>query len=607
MASNQPLPKLEALGAAAWLPISLRLVLPAVLTIILFTTAIFFIILPAFRDNIMDRKRGMSRELTQTAWNTLEFYHAQVEKGLLTRERAQAMAVAQLRAQRFGAEGKDYFWINDLKPNMIMHPYRADLEGKDISHFADPTGKRLFVEVVDTVKQNGQGYVDYMWQWKDDPKHIVPKVSFVRLFKPWGWVVGTGIYVQDVKAEIAAMTGRLTTVSLSILAVIALLVFFMAQEGLRAERRRRQTEYGLRHSQGMLSLVMDNIPQFIFWKDKEGIYLGCNREFAAHAGLEDSSKIVGLSDKQVPWGRADAVEQRAKERKVMADGQAELHSEERHAQPQGGFRWVDVSRIPLRGQGGEVRGILCTQEDITQRKEMEQLVRIQDKMASLGRIAAGMAHEIRNPLSGVNMYLSALEGLEPGGDRHREILAKLKIASGKIEAVIKRVLDFAKPGIPRPTWVQVNRVISGVVELSGVTLRKSGVTLDTRLDKHLPLCYVDAQLLEQVLLNLVTNAVQALADWPNKRRIRISSALDHERIIIRVADSGPGVPDDIAGRIFDPFFTERKDGSGIGLSLCHRIISDHGGSLTVENSQWDGALFTIIIPAIVHYGYDSHG
>ena len=607
MASNQPMPKPGALTGAAWLPISMRLFLPAVLTIILFTTAIFFIILPAFKDNIMERKREMSRELTRTAWDTLAFYQARVEKGLLIKSRAQALAVAQLRAQRFGTEGKDYFWINDLKPKMIMHPYRGDLEGKDVSGFADPKGKKLFLEVVDTVRKSGSGYVDYMWQWMDDPEHIVPKVSFVRLFEPWGWVVGTGIYLEDAKAEIAAMTGRLTTVSVSILAVIALLVFFMAQEGLRAESRRRQTEYGLRHSQGMLSLVMDNIPQFIFWKDREGVYLGCNREFAAHAGLEDSSRIVGLSDRKVPWGQENAEEQRDKELKVMSSGQAELHSEERHVHPRGGFRWVDVSRIPLRGPGGEVRGILCTQEDITQRKEMEQLVRIQDKMTSLGRIAAGMAHEIRNPLSGVNMYLSALEGLEPGDGRHRKILAKLKAASGKIESVIKRVLDFAKPGTPRLAWVQVNRVMAGVVELSAVTLKKSGVALDTRLAKDLPLCFVDAQLLEQVLLNLVTNAAQALADWPGKRRIRLSSALDRERIIIRVADSGPGVPEEIAGRIFDPFFTERRDGSGIGLSLCHRIISDHGGSLTVETSQWGGALFTIIIPAIVHYGYDSHG
>ncbi|MCB2228938.1 MAG: cache domain-containing protein [Desulfarculaceae bacterium] len=607
MSASPPTPLPGDKTGSAWFSISLRLVIPAVLTIILFTIAIFFIILPGFEDQVLERKRETSQGLTQMAWNTLEHYHTLEEQGVVSRSQAQELAKAQLRAQRFGPGGKDYFWINDLAPRMVMHPYRQDLEGADVSGFSDPSGKRVFQDVVATVKKNGAGYVDYLWQWQDDPSHIVPKVSYVKLFKPWGWVVGTGIYLEDARAEIQGMTSRLTTIALIILGVVALLVFFMVQEGLRSERRRRQAEYGLRHSQGMLELVMDNIPQLIFWKDKDGVYLGCNRGFAAEAGLDDPAEIVGLSDRQVPWDQEHAAEQRQREREVMASGAAELHGEERHGQAQGGSRWMDVSRIPLREPGGEVRGILCTQEDITQRKEMEHLMRLQDKMASLGRIAAGMAHEIRNPLSGFNMYLSALEGLEPGDPRRGEILGKLKAASSKIETVIKQVLDFARPGAPRLAWGQVNRVIMEVVELSSVTLRKAGVSLDTRLEKNLPLCFVDAQLLEQVLLNLVTNAVQALKDWPKDKRIRLSSALDKERIIIMVEDSGPGVPEEVAERIFDPFFTERKDGLGIGLSLCHRIISDHGGSLSVRRGAWGGALFTIVIPVDVYYGYDSHG
>ena len=581
--------------------------IPAVLTIILFTIAIFFIILPGFEDLVLERKRETSQGLTQMAWNTLEHFYTLEEQGVVSRSQAQDLAKAQLRAQRFGSQGKDYFWINDLTPRMIMHPYRADLEGRVVSGFSDPTGKHVFQDVVATVKKGGAGYVDYLWQWQDDPSHIVPKVSYVKLFKPWGWVVGTGIYLEDVRAEIEGMTGRLTTIALIILAVVALLVFFMVREGLRSERRRRQAEYGLRHSQGMLELVMDNIPQLIFWKDRQGVYLGCNQGFAAQAGLTDSAQIVGMSDRQVPWDQQEAEAQRRKEQEVMDSGRAELHETERQGQAQGGARWMDVSRIPLREPGGEVRGILCTQEDITKRKEMEHLVRLQDKMASLGRIAAGMAHEIRNPLSGFNMYLSALEGLEPGDPRRGEILDKLKAASAKIETVIKQVLDFARPGAPHLAWVQVNRVIMGVVELSSVTLRKAEISLDTRLAKNLPLCFVDAQLLEQVLLNLMTNAVQALKDWPQDKRILLSSSLDKERIVIEVADSGPGVPPDMAERIFDPFYTERKDGLGIGLSLCHRIISDHGGSLSVQASPWGGARFTISIPVDVYYGYDSHG
>ena len=107
---------------------------------------------------------------------------------------------------RYGPESKDYFWINDMQPRLIMHPYRTDLEGKDIAGFTDPSGKHLFVEVVRTVKNSGAGYVDYQWQWKDDPDRIVPKISYVKGFDPWGWIIGTGIYVEDVHTEIAAIT-----------------------------------------------------------------------------------------------------------------------------------------------------------------------------------------------------------------------------------------------------------------------------------------------------------------------------------------------------------------------------------------------------------------
>ena len=715
----------------------IKLVLPSILAIALFTVALFAIILPALERNIMERKREMITELTRTAVNTLAFYHRQEESGRMTREQAQAAAKAQLRAQRFGADMKDYFWINDLAPVMVMHPYRPDLEGKDVSDFQDPHGKRLFMEMVREVKSHGQGYVDYMWQWKDDPAHIVPKVSFVQEFAPWGWIVGTGIYVQDVAHEIAAMTSRLTLVALGILVIIFLLEAYMVHQNLAAATRRRQAEEDLRRSQGMLRLVMDNIPQLIFWKDQTGAYLGCNQSFARQAGLDDPAEVKGRTQIDWTWQPQETGPMRVREQKVMQGGQPELHLIEPLTGPDGSPRWLDASRIPMKDRDGRVVGVLCAYEDISERreteqaladserrfrelvenslvgililqhgrvvymnpeqrrllgelpegyplaefpdapdeeraklarlagpppaggwdtlemelrfhalgrgaagdlrwvhcrargishqgreallvimaditkaKELEHLLRMQDKMASLGRVAAGMAHEIRNPLSGINMYLSALTsgGPEAGSPERREqILAKIGAASSKIEAIIKRVQDFARPGARELSWLSVNQVVESACELSAVTLRKTGISLETDLAPGLPACHADRQLLEQALMNLISNAVQALAGWEGDRKIGIRSALDREQVVIEVADSGPGVPPEIRDRIFDPFFTIKKDGSGIGLSICHRIISDHGGSLRVDTSQWGGALFTIRIPTTTYWGYDSHG
>ncbi len=168
---------------------------------------------------------------------------------------ARRRAVEELRRLRYGPESKDYFWINDMHPYLIMHPYRPDLEGKDISGFSDPNGKKLFVEFVKTVKIGGAGYVDYQWQWKDDPQRIVPKISYVKEFDPWGWIIGTGIYVEDVRAEIAAITRRLTAVCLAILLLIIGLSSYVIWQSAGSQRRQRLADEALRESEEKYRLL----------------------------------------------------------------------------------------------------------------------------------------------------------------------------------------------------------------------------------------------------------------------------------------------------------------------------------------------------------------
>jgi signal transduction histidine kinase len=271
----------------------------------------------------------------------------------------------------------------------------------------------------------------------------------------------------------------------------------------------------------------------------------------------------------------------------------------------GGARWVHCRAGGIMYQGRRARLIIML--DITKAKELERLVSIQDKMASLGRVAAGIAHEIRNPLSGINLYLSALSDKTRGLAEVEDIVTKMRAASQRIEGVIKRVLDFSRPTAPKVSLINLNQVVSNVMELSAVTLRKAGISLEASLAESLPLAHADRQLLEQVLMNLITNAVQALAETEGEKRIGLDSSLELDRIVIRVSDSGPGVPPALREKVFDPFFTGRREGSGIGLSLCHRIVSDHGGKLSVSQSRWGGAMFTMELPASAYWGYDSHG
>ena len=226
-------------------------------------------------------------------------------------------------------------------------------------------------------------------------------------------------------------------------------------------------------------------------------------------------------------------------------------------------------------------------------------------MTSLGRVAAGIAHEIRNPLSGINIYLNTLEKIYDRAeslDKVKQILRQIQSASSKIESVIKRVIDFSKPSEPKLILTDINQPIEEAINLSSVTLRKSGIKIEKSLANDLPLCHIDPLLIEEVILNLVTNATEAMKNMDGVKIIKVTSSMEKNSVLMRVSDSGPGVTPNLKGKIFDPFYTTKNGSTGIGLSLCHRIITDHGGSLEVSTSKLGGAEFVIEIPIKEHPG-----
>ena len=265
------------------------------------------------------------------------------------------------------------------------------------------------------------------------------------------------------------------------------------------------------------------------------------------------------------------------------------------------LRWVQcrASLFHYRGQGALLVNIV----DITRAKEMEHILRVKSKMVSLGRVAAGIAHEIRNPLTGINSYLYTVEDLldsdtiDPDSMQMiKKIVGQIQLASNKIESVIKRVLDFSRPGAPAMGLINVNQSLEAAIKLSAVSLRKKGIKIDKLLDSDLPECYGDAHLIEQVILNLVDNAVKAMDNNDAQKKIAIKSYSKNNKIYVQISDNGPGIPQVIRDKIFDPFFTTETDGSGIGLAISQRIVNDHNGSISVNGNPWGGADFTIELP-----------
>lgn len=245
---DQPIPARRGPARIHWRSFALNIILPAVLALSLFAGVLLFAVLPAFEHALIERKREMIRELTNTAWSVLAEAAQEEGQGSVTAIQARSQAIKRIEAMRYGPEAKDYFWIQDTTPRMIMHPYRKDLDGSDLSGFTDPRGAPIFVLFSRLVKDKNEGYVNYVWQWKDDPTRLEPKESYIRLFAPWGWIIGTGLYVHDVHQEVRRLEQRLALLSVAICALVALLLIYIMRSSLRIERKRILAEELLRET-----------------------------------------------------------------------------------------------------------------------------------------------------------------------------------------------------------------------------------------------------------------------------------------------------------------------------------------------------------------------
>ncbi|AEJ60387.1 methyl-accepting chemotaxis sensory transducer with Cache sensor [Spirochaeta thermophila DSM 6578] len=208
------------------LRLSYKIILIALIIIVLYSLFVLLYVYPEVRKDLYAEKYLKTRHVVEVAYSVFEFYAQKVEEGSLSLEEAQTLAKEEIKTFRY--EEEEYFWINDMRPYMVMHPYKPELDGTDLSDYEDPNGKKLFVEMVKVCKEAGAGFVDYMWP-KPGFDKPVPKISYVKLFKPWNWIIGSGIYLDDVEAETGALF-NLILISITVIVAIALgLTILMAR------------------------------------------------------------------------------------------------------------------------------------------------------------------------------------------------------------------------------------------------------------------------------------------------------------------------------------------------------------------------------------------
>ena len=372
---------------------------------------------------------------------------------------------------------------------------------------------------------------------------------------------------------------------------------------LRDELAERQ------RAQEMLYTVLNTIPQRVFWKDRNSIYLGCNAGYARDVGLSHPREIVGKSDFELRWP-INAEQYRTEDRQVIADDAPLLNFEEHNIRPDGSEQWHRVSKAPLHGPDGAVIGVLGTYEDITQEKLAEAklkstLAELERSNEELQRFAYIVSHDLQEPLRMVASFVGLLKEryagqLDADAD---EFIGFAVDGARRMQALINALLDYSRVATrgrpPQPTAAEA--ALDDALWNLGQAIEEAGAVVT---HDPLPAVLADPTQLMQLFQNLVGNAIKFRGEQPSRVHISARPTLAADQRTVwefSVRDNGIGIDPKDHQRIFDVFqrlhTRQEYPGAGIGLAICKRIVERHGGRIWVESESGRGATFYFTLPA----------
>jgi two-component system sensor histidine kinase DctS len=370
-------------------------------------------------------------------------------------------------------------------------------------------------------------------------------------------------------------------------------------------------ENALRQQMAFRTAMENSLLTGLRARDLEGRVTYVNPAFCRIVGLP-AEELLGKKPPMPYWAPEAMADYEYRFRKVL-EGQAVPQFETVFQRPDGVRVPVLVFEAPLVDGVGRHTGWMSSILDITDRKRAEELARQQQekletsaRLATMGEISSMLAHELNQPLAAISSYTAGAlnvlaksgDGAIDGGGMLRRALEQANTQARRAGQIIRSVHEFVKKREPRRETVAVPQVIDGIRALVDLQARQSYVTLQVEVPPALPPVLADRVLLEQVLLNLTRNAIEAMQDIARQRRVlRIEAAheLDAGQVSVSVVDNGHGIPPDVAERLFSPFFSTKAEGMGMGLSICRTAIEFHGGTLTHADNPGGGTVFTFTL------------
>jgi PAS domain S-box-containing protein len=349
---------------------------------------------------------------------------------------------------------------------------------------------------------------------------------------------------------------------------------------------RKKTEADLRAQKDLIDRILDNTPNAVLVINKRLDIVLANTAFNDAFELEKGD-VEGQSIKKIissiDWADKISDIPECREHLIRFEFRHKISNRE---------KMIVASMLPM--QKDEVLLVLV---DVTEERERQERLYLTDRLASVGEMASGIAHELNNPLTGVIAISELLMDADVPDDIQKDI-ADIYSESHRAAQIVRNLLTFARKHTPERQRILANRVVEDVLKLRSYELNVHNIEVDLRLEEQLPDVIFDYFQMQQVFLNIIINAENAMIEANNCGKLIIETQTVDDVIRISFTDDGPGIPPESLGRIFDPFYTTKEvgKGTGLGLSICYGIVTDHGGKLYAQNVNGKGASFIIELP-----------
>lgn len=585
------------------------ILIPCLILVSLFLGFAFFFSFPVMERHLIDSKESQLRYQVSTAYSLLEHYESLYRQEELNLEEAQRQAKETLRTIRYGEDRENYFFIADNRYTSVMHPLRPSREGQDLSQVQDVNGVYYIKELVDQAVQGNQGLVEYQWYIAGPDSETVPKLSYAMYFEPWQWMIGSGIYIHDIEAALQAEKIQTYIMLCIFILIAALLIWMILSLSLSVEKKRQTAEQNLKLSEKRFrSLFEKNRDAILIIRPPNWNYSEVNRaacKLFAVSSKEEFSKLTPaeLSPQFQPDGSLSSEKAGSYIKEAIEEGGAFF--EWTHCRLDGTpfTATVQISAMELP----DGFALLGTIRDISAQKKLEERLLHSQKMESVGKLAGGVAHDFNNILGGISGAAEILSGNLKDDPENLELINMILEAAQRTSGITQKLLSFSRKGKMQNRAVEINGLIQEMLNLLGRSLDPK-IQLSFQGSREQVYIEGDPGQLENALLNLCLNARDAMVEG-GKISIRcfdcpesVNPGLQRDQgmFCIEISDTGPGIPEEIQDKIFDPYFSTKAPGKGNGLGLAAVLgcIEEHGGTIDLRSGKDQGTTFILHMPRV---------